>query len=142
MARRSDGVRVHLEREVVERHFFIDNLLVQIHFIIEIIWWTGLAPREYEFPFPGRLISTYLKSKIDHEEFAAEVGVLDMLDRGRKRHHEVQEIVQHLQKLQLSLISHKVFLNSLYLSHPPHKSINLSFTIASIKNNLTDLCGN
>jgi len=22
----------------------IDNLLVRIHFIIEMIWWTGLAP--------------------------------------------------------------------------------------------------
>ena len=43
-----------------EREFFIDNLLVRIHFIIEIIWWTGLAPWEFEFPFPGSLISTFL----------------------------------------------------------------------------------
>ena len=35
-----------------EREFFIDNLLVRIHFIIEMIWWTGLAPWEFEFPFP------------------------------------------------------------------------------------------
>ena len=35
-----------------EREFFIDNLLVRIHFIIEMIWWTGLAPREFEFFFP------------------------------------------------------------------------------------------
>ena len=41
-----------------EREFFIDNLLVRIHFIIEMIWWTGLAPWEFEFPFPGSLIST------------------------------------------------------------------------------------
>ena len=27
-----------------EGEFFIDNLLVQIHLIVEIIWWTGLAP--------------------------------------------------------------------------------------------------
>ena len=27
-----------------EREFFIDNPLVRIHFIIEMIWWTGLAP--------------------------------------------------------------------------------------------------
>ena len=27
-----------------EREFFIDNLLVRIHFIIEMITWTGLAP--------------------------------------------------------------------------------------------------
>jgi hypothetical protein len=27
-----------------ERDFFIDNLLVRIHFVIGMIWWTGLAP--------------------------------------------------------------------------------------------------
>jgi len=29
------------------REFFIDNLLVRIHFIIVMIWWTGLAPWEF-----------------------------------------------------------------------------------------------
>ena len=43
-----------------ERQFFIDSLLVRIHFIIEMIWWTGLALWELEFPFPGSLISTCL----------------------------------------------------------------------------------
>ena len=43
-----------------EREFFIDNLLVRIHLIIEMIWWTGLAPWEFEFPFPGSLLSTFL----------------------------------------------------------------------------------
>ena len=33
--------------------FFIDNLLVRIHFIIVVIRWTGLAPWEFEFRFPG-----------------------------------------------------------------------------------------
>ena len=33
-----------------EREFFIVNLLVRIHFI-EMIWWTGLALWEVEFPF-------------------------------------------------------------------------------------------
>ena len=32
----------------------------RIHFIIEMIWWTGLAPWEFEFPFPGSLASTFL----------------------------------------------------------------------------------
>ena len=36
-----------------EREFFIDNLLVRVHFIIVMIRWTGLAPWEFEFPFPG-----------------------------------------------------------------------------------------
>ena len=43
-----------------EREFFIDNPLVRIHFIIEMTWWTGLAPWEFEFPFPGSLTSTFL----------------------------------------------------------------------------------
>ena len=33
----------------IESEFFSDNLLVRIHFIIEMIWWTGLAPWEFEF---------------------------------------------------------------------------------------------
>jgi len=43
-----------------EREFFIDNLLVRIHFILLMIRWTGLAPWEFEFPFPGSLTSTFL----------------------------------------------------------------------------------
>ena len=27
-----------------ERDFFIDNLMVRIYSIIEMVWWTGLAP--------------------------------------------------------------------------------------------------
>ena len=33
--------------------------MVRIHFVIEMIWWTGLAPWEFEFPFPGSLTSTF-----------------------------------------------------------------------------------
>jgi len=43
-----------------EREFFVDNLLVRIHFIIVMMRWTGLAPWEFEFPFPGSLASTFL----------------------------------------------------------------------------------
>ena len=43
-----------------EREFFIDNLLVRVHFIIVMIGWTGLAPWEFEYPFPGSLTSTFL----------------------------------------------------------------------------------
>ena len=45
---------------VLEREFFIDNLLVRIHLIIVVIRWTGLAPWVFEFPFPGSLKSTFL----------------------------------------------------------------------------------
>jgi len=34
--------------------------LVRIHLIIVMIRWTGLAPCEFEFPFPGSLTSTFL----------------------------------------------------------------------------------
>ena len=46
--------------EQVEREFFIDNLLVRIH---RCFWCTGLAPWEFESPFPGSLISTFLGSR-------------------------------------------------------------------------------
>ena len=42
-----------------EREFFIDNLLVRVHFIIVMMRWTGLAPWEFDFPFPGSLTSTF-----------------------------------------------------------------------------------
>ena len=32
------------EVQVPAREFFIDNLLVRIHFIVVMIRWTGLAP--------------------------------------------------------------------------------------------------
>ena len=38
------------------RELFIENLLV----IIEMIWWTGLAPWEFEYPFSCSFTSTVL----------------------------------------------------------------------------------
>jgi len=52
------GVKKIVETLSAEREFFIDNLLVRVHFIIVMTMWTGLAPREFEFPFPGSLTST------------------------------------------------------------------------------------
>ena len=46
-----------------ERQYFVDNPLVRIHFIIEMISWTGLAPWDFEFSFSGSLTSTLLKSQ-------------------------------------------------------------------------------
>ena len=37
------------------------TVLVRIHFIIVMIRWTGLAPWEFEFPFPGSLAPTFLE---------------------------------------------------------------------------------
>ena len=41
-----------------EREIFIVNLLVRIYFIIVMIRWTGLAPWEFEFHFPGRFANS------------------------------------------------------------------------------------
>jgi len=57
-----DGPESKVQRKV--RVFFIDNLLVRIHFIIVMIRWTGLAPWEFEFPFAGSLTSTFLVRKM------------------------------------------------------------------------------
>jgi len=51
-----------------ERAFFNDNLLVRIHFIIVMIRWTGLAPWEFEFLFPGSLTSTVLGQRPTKEK--------------------------------------------------------------------------
>ena len=44
--------------------FFIDNLMVRIHFIIVMMRWTSLAPWEFEFPFSDSLEFT-LKQVIE-----------------------------------------------------------------------------
>ena len=54
------GYRLYGSLAGVQREFFIDKLLVRIHFIIVMIKWTGLAPWEFEFPFPGSPTSTFL----------------------------------------------------------------------------------
>ena len=46
-----------------EREFFIHNLLVRTHFIVVMIRWTGLAPWEFEFPFPGALLFFFIALK-------------------------------------------------------------------------------
>ena len=45
-----------------ERDFFVANLLVRIHLIVEMISADRLcaAPWELEFPFPGSMISNFL----------------------------------------------------------------------------------
>ena len=51
------------------RELCIDNLLVRIRFIIAMIRWTGLAPREVEFPFLGSLTrGPHLDDKIRDDE--------------------------------------------------------------------------
>ena len=39
----------------------VDNLMVQIHMVIVMIRWTGLAPWEFDLPFPCSLRSIFLE---------------------------------------------------------------------------------
>ena len=41
-----------------DRDFFTGNLLLRIHFVIEMIWWTGLTPWEFELTFPSSFLGT------------------------------------------------------------------------------------
>ena len=43
-------------RGEAKREFCIGNLLVRIHLIIGMIWWTDLAPWEFEFPLEQHII--------------------------------------------------------------------------------------
>ena len=49
--------------------------MFRIHFIIVMIRWTGLAPREFEFPFPGSLTSTFPGAGERHAHAAAETDL-------------------------------------------------------------------
>ena len=46
----------------VQLAFFIVNLLVRVHFIIVMMRWTGLAPWQFEFLFPGSLTVAFQQS--------------------------------------------------------------------------------
>ena len=60
-SRRADSV----SSLVREREFFIDSLLVRIHFIIMMFRWFGLAPWGFEFPFPGSPVCTLLQGLLE-----------------------------------------------------------------------------
>ena len=65
-----------------ESEFFIDDLLVRIHFIIVMIRWTGLAPWEFEFPITYQSLQVGAWSGV-----AASAGeAVEALHRGRVLH--------------------------------------------------------
>ena len=44
-----------------------------------MIWWTGLASWEFEFPFPGSLTSTFLVVGRDLKKLRAALGLVSGL---------------------------------------------------------------
>ena len=51
--------RHNVQRPCPKRECLIGIILARVHFTIETIWWTGLAPWEFESPFPGTFASTF-----------------------------------------------------------------------------------
>ena len=51
-----------------DREFFIDNLLVRIHFSIVMIRWTGLAPREDRDKAASRRVAAALGAPLSERE--------------------------------------------------------------------------
>ena len=69
LARREVWDALRLEREL-----FIDNLLVRIHFITEMIRWTGLAPWEFDLGRPAhRKVDVRLPGKGNSNSLGAMV---------------------------------------------------------------------
>ena len=69
-----------------EKEFFIDNLLVRIHYIIVMVKWTGLAPWKFEFSFPGSLTSTFLsKGQTPEPVLHARLGISETFITGVPR---------------------------------------------------------
>ena len=68
-----------------EREFFIHNLLIRIHFVIEMMWWMGLATWRFEIHFQGHLISTF--QSVRERERARE------RERERERAGNLEDVV-------------------------------------------------
>ena len=68
------------------RVFFIDNLLVVM------IRWTGLAPWEFELPFPGSLTSTFLNRGWKFRNLNLPRGGADPRVQGALDHAQVSPV--------------------------------------------------
>jgi len=79
--------------------FFIDNLLVRIHHIIVMMMWTGLAPWEFEFPFPGSRASTFLvdSARAYTSEIAKNARAVRAVVHGAEGAAEIQDGLQTCQ---------------------------------------------
>jgi hypothetical protein len=61
-----------------ERECCIDRLLVRIHFVIETIWWTGLASWASEFPMKVTLHLLFPRRKQPPETFSRDLQTRDL----------------------------------------------------------------
>ena len=81
-----------------------DNLLVRIHFIIKMIWWTGLAPWEFEFPFLGSLDGLVSKAMT---YLCVSMIFLTLLVKRAPFRPKVYEIVPQTQVVNLRIVSRR-----------------------------------
>ena len=61
---------------------------------------------------------------------------------GRRATVLLELCLEHRLREKIEIIPQKVFIKSFGKSEFPHKFVELSFIIANVKNNMTDLCGN
>jgi len=73
--------------KTVHPKFFIDNLLVRIHFIIVMIGWTGLAPWEFEFLY---LLFTKVRCVVRQAVVRDKDQQLPWREAGPPNHHDDQ----------------------------------------------------
>ena len=113
-----------------ESEFLIDNLLVRIHFIIEMIWWTGLAPWKFEFPLSGSLTSTVLNTgKLRLSECLP-------VDRRACRGHVLRRFMRATRKLthwvcgtEPPILERKGARRCINKGHPAHKRSSRTITV-------------
>ena len=79
----STGPRAPQRKLLVQREIVIDNLLVRFHSIIVMTRWTGLAPWDFDFPYPGGLTSTLLAC-LSTEETSQETSPAP-LEQGKRK---------------------------------------------------------
>ena len=118
------------------REFFIDNLLVRIHFMIVMIRWTGLSLWSLNFFFQ---VAVYQPSYSSTQ--SPPFRQKDPEDAAPARHRPGAplRLARHSPP---GSISKKMFIKSFCKSQFPPKYVNLSFNIININRTLTNLCGN
>ena len=72
-----------------EREFIVDNLLVRIHFTIVMIWWTGLAPWEFEHLFSGSHTPIYLPRTVKDS------GLVEVTQGKKMSRYHLPRVVYH-----------------------------------------------
>ena len=107
----------------------IDNLLVRIHFILVMIRWTGLAPWEFEFPFPGRMHLPSHVGNVQNNPARSPLSRLGICRRdGARPFHLIITMIKWIRTSRVS-IKNSVSLAGVPARYPRHLLLLLLFTL-------------